>query len=251
LDGLGGYLLVWQRDWDGAYAAWNRGLLYCPNEFRAFRTAFYYRIHGWLDEARVLQQRAEQPDPTNADIRFFMATSRWVERRYAEGAAVARRTLELYPGQAGAYQLLAHCLVGNGEYESGIEATYKAQELWKKQEMTALRAVAYAKMGQPEKAREVLQELLEVQRTSPYLQHYFVARVYSALNEKGTALDWLEKAERDRSEYLFMGDSGGGLRIDPAWDDYMDEPRFQALLKKVGLDQWPRPKPKLKPEQDF
>jgi hypothetical protein len=81
------------------------------------------------------------------------------------------------------------------------------------------------------------------QRTT-YLQPYFVARLYSALNDHTKALDWLENAERDWSEYLFLGDFGGGLRTDPAWDDFQDEPRFKELLKKVGLDQWPRPKPK-------
>ena len=42
--------------------------------------------------------------------------------------------------------------------------------------------------------REALRELMEVQRTGPYLQPYFVARVYAALGESATALDWLEKA---------------------------------------------------------
>ena len=102
-------------------------------------------------------------------------------------------------------------------------------------------------MGQPEKAREVLQEMMELKRSNPYLQPYFVARVYSALGERAKALEWLEMADEDRSEYLFLGDLGGGLRTDPAWDDLKDEPRFKELLKKVGLDQWPRPKPKLPP----
>ena len=34
-------------------------------------------------------------------------------------------------------------------------------------------------------------------------------------------------------------------------DCLKEEPRFEELLKKVGLDQWPRPKPKLEPEKNF
>jgi len=109
--------------------------------------------------------------------------------------------------------------------------------------MTALKGWAYAQMGQPDKAREVLRELLEPRRTDRYLQPYFVARVYAALHEKGKAVDWLEKADDELSEYLLFADYGG-LRTDPAWDDLKEEPRFKELLKKVGLDQWPRPKPK-------
>ena len=247
LDQLGGYAL-YQRDWNAAYDLWSRGLLYLREQDRLWLRAFYYRTYGWFDEARISQEQSEHPEPTGGDERFFMASARWVDRRYAEGVQVARRTLEIYPDHPEGYQWLAHCLVANSNYVDGIEATYKAQKLWKKQEMTALRGVAYAKMGQPEKAREVLQEMMELKRSNPYLQPYFVARVYSALGERAKALEWLEMADEDRSEYLFLGDLGGGLRTDPAWDDLKDEPRFKELLKKVGLDQWPRPKPKLAPE---
>ena len=243
LDQMWGFAMFTRRDWDAAYLFWNRCLLYCPEHVGHFFRAFYYRTYGWLDEAHVEQEQFEHREPTDVDQRFFMASSRWVERRYAEGAQVARRTLELYPGHAEGYFWLAHCLVANSNYVEGIDATFKAQEVWKKQEMTALRAVAYAKMGQPEKSREVLQELLEVQHTGPYLQPYFVARVYAALNDKDKALEYLEKAEQDSSSYLILGDEGGGLRTDPAWDDLKEEPRFKELLKKVGLDQWPRPRP--------
>jgi serine/threonine protein kinase len=243
LEHLAGYALCYAKDWEGCYRFWNQELLYAPDWL--WVKAFWLRYYGWTNEARICQERSEQPEPTNPDQRFGMASSRWVERHYAEGAQVARRTVQMYPGNAEGYQWLAHCLVANGEYLEGIEATYRAQEVWKKQEMTALRAVAYAKMGQLNEARQVLQELLQIQHTGPYLQFYFVARVYSALNEKEKALDWLEKAEQDHSEYLVLGDFGGGLRTDPMWDDYQEEPRFKALLKKVGLDQWPRPKPKL------
>ena len=68
--------------------------------------------------------------------------------------------------------------------------------------MTALRAYAYARMGQPEKAREVLEELLDIERNDYYLQPYFVARVYAGLNEKDKALEWLERADREKSEYF-------------------------------------------------
>ena len=243
LENLAGYTLCYLRDWESAYALWNRELLFQPKEVRFWVGAFWCRNYGWFAEGRVYQELSEEPEPTGPDQRYLMASARWVERRYAEGVRIARRSVQMYPGNAEGYQWLAHCLVANSNYVEGIEATYKAQEDWEKQEITALRAVAFAQMGQAEKAREVLEELLKVER-GRYLQPYFVARVYSALKEKDKALDWLEKAEQDKSEYLLLGDFAGGLRVDPAWDDFQDEPRFKELLKKVGLDQWPRPKPK-------
>jgi tetratricopeptide (TPR) repeat protein len=241
LDHMTGYTLFYQRDWETTYVLWNRRVLYDAPQRSRWVRAFFCRMYGWFDEARVDQELSERPEPIDPDQRYFMASSRWLERRYADGVQVARRTLELLPGHAEGYFWLAHCLVANGNYEEGIEATHKAQEVWKKQEMTALRGYAYAKMGQPEKAREILRELLDVHQAVAYVQPYFVARVCAALGENDQALDWLEKAEKDRSEYLFMVDLGG-LRTDLAWDCLQDEPRYWALCDKLGLgkDQWPR-----------
>jgi len=247
LDQLGGCVLCYQRDWDRTYLLWNLSELYRADRERPFLRAFHYRVYGWFGEARVYQEEYERGNPTGVDFLCIAAGSRWCEGRYTEGAQIARRMLELHPGFADGYSALASCLIANGDYLEGIEASHKAQEVSMKQEMTALRGFAYAKMGQPEKAREVLQELLKAERTSPYLQPYYVARVYAGLNEKEKALDWLERADKEKSEYLIYGDMFGGLRTDLAWDDLKDESRFKELLKKVGLDQWPWPKPKPDP----
>jgi tetratricopeptide (TPR) repeat protein len=248
LDQLAAYALFYKRDWATAYGLFERELQFRSKEDGHFVRAALYRLHGWFEEASVIQRMAEDPELTHIDGRFHMAASRWVERRYTEGVQVARRTLELYPGHAEAYFWLAHCLVAKGEFEAGFEAIEKAQEVWKKQEMTALKGYAYARMGQPEKAREVLRQLMDIERTGPYLQPYFVARVYASLGENAKALEWLERADEDKSEYLHFADLGG-LRTDPAWDGLLNEPRYWQLCERLGLGktQWPRPKPKRLP----
>jgi TolB-like protein len=248
---LGFYYLCNRRDWETADDLFNRQDLYNSERIGHGARACWYRAHGWFEEARVEQEQFERVEPTFIDERCIMAGARLCEGRYAEGVRVARRTLELCPGTADAYVSLAFCLIANGDYVEGIEATHKAQEISMKQDMTALRGFAYARMGQSVKAREVLQELLGIQRNGPYLEPYWVARIYAALNERDKALEWLESADQKRSDYLIFGDIGGGLRTDLAWDGLKDDPRFKVLLKKVGLDQWPRPKPKPDPGKDF
>ncbi|MFO1497569.1 MAG: protein kinase [Verrucomicrobiota bacterium] len=241
LDQLSGCTLFYRRDWARAQALTTRLFETLPQQKRLWYQAFWSRIHGWREEAHSQQEQSEHPEPEDPDQRFFMASARWVEGRYAEGAQVARRTLQLHPGHAEGYFWLAHCLVANGDFDEGLSAVEKAQGDWKKQEMTALKGWAYAQMGQPQKARDILQELFEMDRTVN-VQPYFVARVYAALGEKAKVLDWLERAEQQKSEYLLFADLGG-LRTDLAWKNLQDEPRFKELLKKVGLDIWPRPKP--------
>jgi tetratricopeptide (TPR) repeat protein len=248
LEQMAAYVLFYRHDWNGAGELWHRELRCRSGSNKYFLQAFWYRIHGWFEEARNAQQMSEEPEPTDVDQRMCMAAARWVDRRFAEGAQVARRTLELYPENAEGYFHLAHCLVAGGEFESGLQAIEKAQRVWKRPEMTALKGSAYSRAGQPDKAEEVLRELMDIQRTGPYLQPYFVARVYAAMGDNPKALVWLEKASADRSEYLFFTDFAG-LRTDPAWDGLQSEPRYWQLCERLGLgkNQWPRPKPEPMP----
>ncbi len=48
--------------------------------------------------------------------------------------------------------------------------------------------------------------------------------------EKELALDALEKGVEIRSPYLIY------LKVDPMFDSLRDDPRFTALLKKVGFE---------------
>jgi hypothetical protein len=59
------------------------------------------------------------------------------------------------------------------------------------------------------------------------------------LGRKEEVWKWLNRAVNDRSEFLVHPDEGG-LRTDPIWDNLRGEPEFKELLKKVGLDVWPK-----------
>ena len=56
---------------------------------------------------------------------------------------------------------------------------------------------------------------------------YGIAVIHAALGEREQALDWLERAPRPAIAYL---------AIDPSFRSLHAEARFQALLKKTGLD---------------
>ena len=60
---------------------------------------------------------------------------------------------------------------------------------------------------------------------------FSTAMIYVGLGDKGRALDGLEKAYEARSWLLLW------LKMDRIFDPLRSEPRFIALLKKVGLDQ--------------
>ena len=54
--------------------------------------------------------------------------------------------------------------------------------------------------------------------------------VHVGLGHVDEAFGWLAKAEAQRSFYI------GWLKVDPDFDPLRSDPRFAALLKKVGLE---------------
>jgi tetratricopeptide (TPR) repeat protein len=241
LDLLSGFALFFRRDWSTFNTLATRCLETTPQPKYSWLKAFYLRMNGQRERAWAEQLLSESPEPTHPDHRFLMMSSRWAHRRYESGIQVSLQNIKICQSGFDGYLYLAQCLVGKGDYAEGLKAIAQARAIFDRQDLTALLGVAYARMGEPIKAREVLQELLSQQTSRPYLQPYFVARVYAALGENQTALDWLEKADADRSEYLFYPD-WGGLRTDYAWDTLQDEPRYWQLCDRLGLgkDQWPR-----------
>jgi tetratricopeptide (TPR) repeat protein len=94
--------------------------------------------------------------------------------------------------------------------------------------MLATLGHAYALAGRREKAEELLFDIkkLEPQRYVPALCPAFIQ---VGLGAKDAAFAELEKAYEERSGWLVF------LRVDPRFDRLRDDPRFEVLLKKMGL----------------
>ncbi len=58
-----------------------------------------------------------------------------------------------------------------------------------------------------------------------------MAVFYAKLNERDEAFRWLEKAFEDRDAGMAF------LKVAPEWDNLRSDPRFQDLLRRIGLPQ--------------
>jgi len=57
------------------------------------------------------------------------------------------------------------------------------------------------------------------------------ALYYNLLGDKERTLEFLEKAFQRRENSMLT------LDVDPEWDEIRTDPRFQDLVKRVGLNQ--------------
>ena len=87
---------------------------------------------------------------------------------------------------------------------------------------------AYGVSGRKDEARKVLNEMKQLARQR-YISAYDMALIYVGLDEKDLAFTWLEKAYEERSFGL------SNIKAEPRMDSLRSDPRFQDLLRRIGL----------------
>ena len=87
---------------------------------------------------------------------------------------------------------------------------------------------AYAAWGKKEEAKKVLKELTE-RAGRRYVCPYEVATIYVGLGERDAAFEWLDKAVEARADCIPW------IKPDPKIDPLRSDPRYAALLRRVGL----------------
>jgi tetratricopeptide (TPR) repeat protein len=92
----------------------------------------------------------------------------------------------------------------------------------------SLRGYILAKAGRATEAREVLRRL-EADAGERYVPPYAMALVHAGLGEREPVFEWLDKAYGARDVHLIY------LPVDPKWDPYRADPRFNALLARCGF----------------
>ncbi|HJW37980.1 MAG TPA: tetratricopeptide repeat protein [Candidatus Udaeobacter sp.] len=217
-------------DWRNAQVEFDRAIELNPN------LAWAYEIYGWflgglgrLDEAIAKDEKAIELDPLNSFFQFALAYSLYHARRYDDAMVQIRRTLDLDPASTVAHHLLGCCLLWKGDTAGAIAEFQRSRIMVTGAWYQGLLGYAYAISGDRSKAEQILRELEQMAKRQ-YVSTTAFADIYLGLGEKEKALDWLDKSYQDQESACWY------LKVDPIYDSVRSEPRFQALLKKVGLD---------------
>ena len=225
--------LSWRYDWDWPTAEreFNYALQLSPNYPEGHANlALYLGWTGRRTEAMAEVAKMYELNPgwtLNIDSAIYYQL-----RDYKAMVEASRQSVASNPGSWLAHYFLAVGYEGLGRLTEAIPEYQKAVELSQGDtDPTAALAHAYATAGQRANAEKILRELLQKSKTS-YVSPYMIATMYAGLGDKNKAFEFLEKAYQERSPdipYFLKAD----LRI----DNLRPDPRFQDLLRRVGLPQ--------------
>lgn len=267
--------LLFSYDTVETAAAYGKALELDPNLAEAYATqGFYLSLHEWKwNEAEASFRKAIELDPGYSTAHHWYATLLGIQGKYDEAKAEMRQALEinplshnfladlgqiyyfaheydkakeycdkalaLYPDFNYAHRYLSHIYLETGEYEAAIEEDSKANR--------SLYKVDTGPSGVPDDEAKAVAEMkallqkvgirgffehninVNVQTTQDPSTQYGYAAIHAFLGDKALALDELEKACQARPFSMAW------VKANPFFDSLRAEPRYQAILHRMGL----------------
>jgi tetratricopeptide (TPR) repeat protein len=194
--------------------------------------ALYYWARGRTDESVALIERALRVDPGNLVLRNMMGNYLAQAGRLEEAIGYYRAALEAEPSDPRPLFGLAEVLKRQGDVKGAIETRRKAYELSGEEDGATALATARTEKdyenAEVAVARFRLAEL-EALAQERYVSPLDLARLYAQVGEREKAFASLQAAFEERSAGLVF------LKVEQAWDRIRDDPRFAALVRRVGI----------------
>jgi tetratricopeptide (TPR) repeat protein len=180
-------------------------------------------------EARAAMGRLREVDPLFAMNHAVSSQVAFQARDYPSALEHARQAIVLDPEFWIGYVQRGQACQQLGRIAPALEAfTAAARFSGGNSKALAFRGHALARAGRVDEAREVLKTLGAVSRQR-YVPPYGIALVHAGLGESAEAFEWLDRAYAARDVHLVF------LTVDPRWDPYRADPRFQALLARCDF----------------
>ena len=231
-----GIELYFRRDWRAAEQSFRRGLELNPNSAEVHH--HYARclvLFGRNEEAMAEMQRTVDLEPLSLRYNLNLANLFLWLHQSDRAIDQLHKTLELEQNFGPAHESLGYAYEKKGMQKEAMAEWLTALKLRQQTETAAKVEQAYATSGFDAAVHALAQESLknpdERFKRGEYVAAAEYARAYTRMGDREKALAWIDKAVDERNRYALE------LRLDPAYDRLRDDPRFQASLKRVVINQ--------------
>jgi len=221
--------MYFQYDWDWVRteAEYKRAIELNANLPSSYeRYAFFLQTMGRHQEAIAAVHHAVELDPLSPWYISEEGRILYRARRYKAAIERYERALELDPGYLPVLWRMAEAYEQLGKYDEAFVWAQKYQQATGDQRLDlVLRTRVYAHTG---KRREAIEYLRRVEKNDERGNELLLAGIFVALGDHDQAIAELEKGAQIHSFLPFTF-------VDPQLDPLRSDPRFQELLRRVGL----------------
>ena len=227
---LGISLMLNEWDWENSKKEFLVGLELSPD---------YATGHHWYAEWLLFKGKTEEAfreislavslDPSSPGILKDKGIFYYYTRQYEKAIDTGMLTMELHPAFVTVFRLLSLAYQGLGMYDESI----RQNERWGERTGNVIKtqvslAQIYAAAGRRSEAKAIA-DTIENQQLGGN-DYRGMAMVYASLGNNDNAFIWLEKSYQRHEESLCS------LKVDPKLNSLHSDPRFNEMLRKIGLE---------------
>jgi TolB-like protein/DNA-binding winged helix-turn-helix (wHTH) protein/Tfp pilus assembly protein PilF len=223
---------LYQKQWKWAESAaeYKRALELKPNDAAAHRGyADWLACQGRTEEAVAWVKRARELDPlgSGGDVAWILLLA----RHYDESIRDYRSALAVHPDFPSIRWGLGFALIANGQPREAIPVLETVVSMTSRRSPGSIDmlATAYALAGNRAEAQRLVEEL-KLRRQKDYIPPASLINSHLALGDYDQAFFWCGEAYKEQSAILQW------IKVLPSFDPVRGDPRFENLLRRVGLD---------------
>jgi len=231
---LAGIQLYYHRDWPAAERSFRRGIELNPESAEVhhhYGRCLY--LFGRNQEAISELKRAVELEPLSLRYQLSLGMALYTVGDHDGALDQLRKTLELEPNYMPAHDWLGNLYEKKNMQREAIVEWSRALVLGGESATANLLERTYAASGFDSAVRALaqtrLQALNESEKKNEYVAAIEYANIYKRLGKKDLAYEWLEKVLQERNRFAYE------VRVDPFYEDFRKEARFQNLLRRYGF----------------
>ena len=226
---VGAYHLLFTHHFKEAEEAFEKAIQLNPGyDYTFYHYATLRCSQNKVQKAQELIARGIHLNPLSSRFLGYKIQFLLMARNYQQAQKEVQQVLALFPDDDFLIWTLACTQVQLNQYPQAVESFLKRQV--PSRETNWALGYTYARMGEKEKARQILDFLIDKSKTA-YVPPIFIGLLLIGLDEHDRAMDYIEQAYEQGDNWVVF------LQAHPWFDPVRSTARFQVLLKKLMSEQ--------------
>jgi len=223
------FKLTFERDWEGSRKTYLQLVKGKYAYGSLVGRALLKVASGDLRDASEFLLEATHLNPLDAPLTAFLAWVMYLDKNYADALFMVNMYRKC--GDAGTLMTVVSAFAAI-QMHNAAETMSNLESLLAEQShrtiLDGVRGYYFALSGQPESARNVLDEMTAGPSAEMYGMAYPIALIHMALGDKKMAVQWLKKSYIEGSLWSLA------FHLDPTLDSLRGDPDFESLLRKIN-----------------